>query len=100
MDKIVTRLDTFKREMEPAKEIYTQELKEFSKKYDYLGDITLTEMPDIDTLDYLFSFENLNGTGEDILDQTLNELHTHMEEFSKANGITEFCRNATILYKR
>ena len=97
---MVTKLEQFKCEMEPAKEIYIKELKEFSKKYDYLGDMTLIERPDIDTLDYLFSFENLNGTSEDILDKTINELYKHMEEFSKANGIGEFNRNATILYKR
>ena len=97
---MVTRLDLFKNRMEPAKEIYTKELKEYSKKYDYLGAVTLTEKPDIDTLDYLFSFENLNGTSEEVLDQTLCELYRHMKEFSKENGINEFCRNVTILYKR
>lgn len=99
-DKMVTRLDLFKDRMEPAKEIYSKELKEFSKNYDFLGNITLTEKPDIDTLDYIFSFENLNGTSEDILDEALCELCKHMDDFSKANGIDEFSRNATILYKR
>ena len=96
---MTTKLDRFKSKMEPAKEIYTKELKDVSEKYDFLGNMTLTERPDIDTLDYIFSFENLNGTSEDILDQTLRELYDHMEEFSKAMGIAEFNRNATILYE-
>ena len=97
---MVTRLDLFKKRMKPAKEIYSKELKAFSKKYDFLGNITLTEKPDIDTLDYIFSFENLNGTREDILDETFFELYKHMEDFSKENGIDEFSRNATLLYQR
>ena len=95
-ENMVTRLERFKREMEPAKEIYSQEIKDFAKNYDFLGEMTLREEPDIDTQDYIFCFENLNGTSEDVLDKTLTELYDHMDEFSKENGIEKFSRNASI----
>lgn len=91
-----TYLDMFKREMEPAKKIYTKELKDFSKRYGFLGEMTIREDPDIDTQDYIYSFKNLNGTRKEVIDQTLAELNAHMKEFSKANGICEFFINAYI----
>ena len=97
---MTTQLNKFKREMEPAKNLYTRELKRFAQNYDFLGEIRLTEEPDIDTQDYIFAFEKLNGTSEDILDTTLKELYAHMAKFSKDNEIYEFCRNATISYQR
>lgn len=93
---MTNKLDEFKKEMEPAKEIYTKEIKDFAKNYDFLGKMTIKEEPDIDTQDYIFCFENLNGTREDVLDQTLRELYNHMDEFSKANKIEEFAQNASI----
>lgn len=93
---MVTRLDMFKKEMEPAKELYTKEIIDYAKNYDFLGKMTLREEPDIDTQDYIFSFEKLNGTSEEILDKTLAELYDHMDEFSKSKGITKFSRNASI----
>ena len=93
-----SKLKQFKNEMAPAKEIYKNELMDFAKKYDFLGEMSLREEPDLDTQDYIFTFEKLNGTSEKLLDSTLNELYTHMEEFSKSKGIDKFCRNATITY--
>ena len=97
---MVTRLEKFKQEMEPAKEIYTKEITDFAKNYDFLGKMTLEEDPDIDTQDYVFCFENVNGTREDILDKTLTELYRHMKGFSKINNIDKFSRNVVITYKR
>ncbi len=97
---MTTRLEKFKKEMEPAKEIYTKEIKDFAKNYDFLGKMTIQELPDIDTQDYIFRFEKLNGTREDVLDQTLSELYDHMDEFCEVKGITKFSRNAVISYKR
>lgn len=91
-----TYLDIFKREMNPAKKIYTKELKDFAKRYDFLGEMTIHEDPDIDTQDYIYSFKNLNGTSKEVIDQTLTELNDHMKEFSKANGIWEFFINTYI----
>lgn len=96
---MVSQLEKFKKDMKPAKEIYTKEIKNFAKNYDFLGKMTLEEMPDIDTQDYVFCFEKFNGTSEDVLDKTLTELYNHMDEFSKANGIENFSRNTTITYK-
>lgn len=97
MEKIMTtRLEKFKQEMENSKKIYTQELETFAKKYDFLGEVTLREEPDIDTQDYIFCFEKTNGTSEETLDKTLKELYDHMDEFSKKQGINKFCRNASI----
>ena len=97
---MVTRLEKFKQEMEPAKEIYTKEITDFAKNYEFLGNMTMDELPDIDTQDYIFRFEKMNGTSEDILDKTLKELYNHMDEFSKINNIDKFSRNAVITYKR
>ena len=91
-----TRLSKFKKEMEPAKEIYTKELEDFAKKYDSIGKMSLKEEPDIDTMDYIYSFEKLNGTTTEELDQIQLELYDHMEKFSKENGITKFYQNARI----
>ena len=95
-----TYLDEFKREMEGAKKIYSKEIKEFAKKYDFLGEMTIIEEPDIMTQDYIYSFENLNGTSENILRKTRNEINTHMEEFSKEKGIHEFYLNASVTFDR
>ena len=96
---MVTKLEQFKEEMEPAKELYMNEIKEFAKNYEFLGEMTLEEDPDIDTQEYIFRFEKLNGTSEDVLDATLKELYLHMREFSKENHIDKFARNAIISYK-
>lgn len=97
---MVTRLEKFKSEMEPAKELYSNEIKDFAKRYGFLGKMTIEEMPDIDTQDYIFCFEKVNGTSEAVLDKTLGELYDHMDEFSKANDIEKFSRNTIISYKR
>lgn len=89
---MVTKLDKFKKRMEPAKELYTREIRNFAKRYDCLGQMTIIEEPDIDTQEYIYSFENLNGTSQDELDEISMEIFDHMEEFSKANGIEKFCR--------
>lgn len=93
---MVTRLDIFKKEMEPLKELYTREITEFSKKFDALGKMTVSEFPDIDTQEYLYSFEKLNGASQKELDEIFLELSNHMEEFSKVNGIEKFCSCAVI----
>ena len=85
-----------KEEMEPAKKIYTKELKDFAKRFEDLGEMTLKEQPDIDTMDYIYSFEKLNGASEEDLEAIHNELYDHMEKFSKENGIYEFFMNSVI----
>ena len=54
---------------------------------------------DDDQITY-YSFDKLNGTKEDLLDKTLNELYEHMRAFSRANGIDTYCQNATIRFNR
>ncbi|MBQ7929178.1 MAG: hypothetical protein IJ287_10640 [Methanobrevibacter sp.] len=93
---MVSRLEIFKKEMQPSKELYTQEIKDFSKKFDVLGEMTVSEFPDIDTQEYLFSFEKLNGTTKSELDEIFLEMSNHMEEFSKIHGIEKFCSCAVI----
>lgn len=94
-----TCLDEFKREMAPAEKLYTKEIKEFAKNYDFLGEMKIIEQPDIDTQDYIYTFKNLNGTSKEVLRETLKEFYTHMKEFSKENGIYEFSRNAIISFE-
>ena len=74
-----TYLDKFKQEMEPAKKIYTEEIKKLAENYDFLGEMKIREEPDIDTQDYVYVFKNLNGTSEEVLDKTLNEMYLHMK---------------------
>lgn len=82
--------------MEPARQLYAREIRDFAKKYDALGEMTMKEFPDIDTQDYIFSFEKVNRTSEEELDKIHDELSNHMEEFSKLHGIEKFCLNACI----
>lgn len=93
-----TYLDEFKREMAPAEKLYAQEIKEFAKNYDFLGEMKIIERPDIDTLDYIYTFENLKGASKEVLRKALKEFYAHMKEFSKENGIYEFSRNAIISF--
>ena len=82
--------------MESAKNLYARELKDFTKKYDVLGNMTLIEQPDIDTQEYIFSFENLNGTSQKELDEIFLEISSHMRNFSKANDIEGFSQTVRI----
>lgn len=93
---MVTRLDKFKKEMEPSKKMYTSEISSFAKNYDVLGEMKLIEEPDIDTQEYIYSFEKLNGTPQKELDVILMEIYDHMESFSKEHGIEKFYRFARI----
>jgi len=93
---MTTRLERFKRQMEPAKELYTKEISNFAKNFDALGEMSVKERPDIDTLDYIYSFEKLNGTSAEELDLIHSELYDHMKKFSKENGIHEFYMNTVI----
>ena len=91
-----TNLDRFKKSMECAKEIYTREIMDFTSKIDSLGEMTLIEDPDIDTQQYIYSFDKLYGTSQRELDEILLEIYSHMEEFSKQNGIEEFYQFARV----
>lgn len=66
------------------------ELEDFTGRYDFLGEITLTVEPDIDTMDFIYSFENLNGKRMDELGSTVVEISRHMREFSKRNDIYDY----------
>lgn len=95
---MLSKLEEFRQEMEPLKKEYTKELEEFAEKYDFLGDLTIIEDPDIDTLDYIFSFEKLNGTSKETLDSAIYEIRKHMFSYTKANNLEDFAENAYILY--
>ena len=66
------------------------------KKYDSLGKMTLVEEPDIDTQEYIYSFEKLNGTSHKELDEIFLEICNHMKHFSKSRGIEGFWQNVRI----
>lgn len=76
--------------LEETQEIFMNELKDFTQKYDFLGEITLKVEPDIDTLDFIYSFENLNGKRMDELSPVVVEISRHMREFSKQNNIYDY----------
>lgn len=95
---MITKLEEFQQEMEPLKEKFTAELKEYVKKYDFLGDLTIIEEPDIDTSDYIFSFEKLNDVKKEVIDSAIHEIEKHMLAYTKANNLENFARNACILY--
>ena len=85
--------------MEKPKEIYTNELKKFTEKYDFLGDFVIEEERDFDTVDYIYYFNNLNGTSQETLFSVEEEIYDHMIKFSQDNGIDEFSKNAFIFFK-
>lgn len=97
---MVTQLEKFKIEMEPAKEIYTKELESFARKFDAIGEMTIQEQPDIDTMDFLYSFKRMNGASQEELDAIHRELYDHMDNFAKANGIHDFCMHSVISLRR
>ena len=92
----MTKLDLFKKRMEPAEKLYTDEISDFAKRYDVLGEMALIEEPDIDTQDYIYRFEKVNGTPQEDLDKIVLEITDHMDEFSKDNGIKGFCQHVVI----
>lgn len=94
---MVTRVDLFRKEMEQAEKIYSKELRDYAKKFPVLGEMSLRERPDIDTLDYIYSFKKRHRASQEELDLIHDEIHAHMEKFSKENGIHEFYMN-TVLY--
>ena len=94
------KIDRFRMRMEKPKEIYTEELRKFTEKYDFLGDFVLVEDRDIDTIDYIYYFNNLNGTNDEVLYSTRKEIYNHMIKFSEKAGIDEFSENAFIFFKR
>ena len=93
---IVTNLERFKKEMEPARQLYSREIEDFTKKYPQLGKMSMSEFPDIDVQEYIFEFEKVNGTSEEERDRIYSEISDHMEEFSKLHGIEKFCQWACI----
>ncbi len=93
---MVTRLEKFKSEMEGAKEIYTKELESYAKKFDAIGEMTMREQPDIDTMDFLYSFKRRNSASQEELDAIHRDLYEHMDNFAKANGIHDFCMHSVI----
>lgn len=87
---MTTRLELFRKRMEPSEKLYTSEILDFTEKFDELGEMTLIEDPDIDTQEYIYQFEKLNGTTEEALDKILIEICNHMGKFTKNNGIEQF----------
>lgn len=93
---LVTALDRFRKEMQPAERLFSREIVDFAKRYDALGEMSMSEFPDIDTQEYIYSFECLNGTSQKELDEIFLEISDHMEEFSRTHGIEKFCKCAVI----
>ena len=94
------KIDQFKARMEGPKKLYSEELNRFAKRYNFLSEFTLVEEPDIDTLDYVYYFNNLNGTSKETLKSTLAEIYDHMDKFSQLKGIDEYNENVVIILKR
>ena len=82
--------------MEPAEKLYTSEITDFARKYDVLGEMALIEEPDIDTQDYIYQFEKVNGTPQEDVDKIILEISDHMDEFSKNNGSKNFSQHVVI----
>ena len=93
---MVRKIDKFRESMEPSKQLYTKELENYAKKFSSLGKMSLRERPDIDTLDYIYSFNKLNGASQEELDLIHKDLYEHMKKFSKENNIHDFYMNAVI----
>lgn len=57
---------------------------------------TMREFPDIDVQEYIFDFEKVNGACEEEIDKIDDEIIDHIDGFSKAHGIEQFCQWARI----
>ena len=79
--------------LDETQEIFMKELEDFTKRYDFLGEITLRVEPDIDTMDFIYSFENLNGKRMDELGSVVVEISRHMREFSKQKDIYDYFKD-------
>lgn len=93
---MATKLDKFKEEMAGAKRLYSEELESFAKRFDALGKMSLKERPDIDTMDYIYSFEKHNGASQEEIEQIHDELYSHMQKFSRKNDIHDFYMHSVI----
>ena len=93
---MVTALDRFRKEMQPAERLFSREIVDFAKRFDSLGEMSMSEFPDIDTQEYIYSFECLNGTSQSELETIFLEISRHMDEFSRVNGIERFCQFSRI----
>lgn len=65
-------------------------------KFEVLGEMSMRERPDIDTMYYIYTFEKLNGTSQEELDSIHAKLYSHMKKFSKENGIHDFYMHSVI----
>lgn len=90
------KIDEFRESMKASEELYTKELENYAKRFPSLGKMSLRERPDIDTLDYIYSFQKLNGASQEELDLIHQDLYSHMKKFSKENNIHDFYMNAVI----
>ncbi|MBQ8017631.1 MAG: hypothetical protein IJ258_05930 [Methanobrevibacter sp.] len=93
---MVTNLERFKKEMEPARQLYACEIRDFAKNFDALGEMSMREFPDIDVQEYIFDFEKVEGTSEEELDKIHDEISNYMKEFSKVHGIEKFFQYSCI----
>jgi hypothetical protein len=96
---MVRKIDKFQESMKASKELYTKELERYARQYSALSERTLKERPDIDTMDYLYSFKRTDGICDEELDMILGDLYNHMNEFARANGISEFYMHSVISFK-
>ena len=94
------KIDQFRARMEKPKEIYTKELVKFIRRYDFLDEFTIIEERDFDTADYIYYFNNLNGTRDEEISSARKEIYDHMIKFSEKKGIDEFSKNAFIYFER
>lgn len=94
---MVTRVELFRKRMEQTEKIYSRELRDYAMKFPVLGEMSLRERPDIDTLDYIYSFKKTTEASQEDLDLIHSEIYDHMEKFSKEKGIHEFYMN-TVIY--
>lgn len=58
--------------------------------------MSIKMQPDIDTMDFIYSFERVDGVTEDQINQILDELCIHMRTFCKGNNIWDFYLNVVI----
>ena len=61
---------------------------------------TIIEDRDFDTADYIYYFNNLNGTSDEDISSARKEIYDHMIKFSQKTGIDEFSKCAFIFFER
>lgn len=70
--------------------MYKNELESFISQFDFLGSVDYYTYEEFDSIEHVYSIENLQNKPLSEFLPILDLIENHMEEFCKNNGIYEF----------